>query len=65
MCVAAVEPTPQQRAAWALARACNGWRSNRVCLNGATKLPRATPHPGCVRAQLEHDLLLEEHAGER
>ncbi|MEQ1701187.1 MAG: hypothetical protein ABMA25_13825 [Ilumatobacteraceae bacterium] len=60
-----MHPTPQQRAAWALARACNGWRSNQICVNSATKAPLATPHPGCLRAQLEHDLLLDDQAPAR
>lgn len=55
------DPTPQQRAAWALSKACNGWRTNKVCINRATNTPLTDPHPGCLRAQLEHDLILQEH----
>lgn len=54
---------PQERAAWALSRACNGWRRNRRCLNATTGQPLADPHPACVRAQEEHDDLLRD-AGE-
>lgn len=56
-------PTLSERAAWALARACNGWRKDGVCRDAAG-LPRPEPHHGCLRAQLEHDLLQEEAARE-
>jgi hypothetical protein len=52
--------TPQERAAWALSRACNGWRRHRVCRSSATGQPLATPHPACVRAQEEHDQILRD-----
>lgn len=61
MTVVLEDPTPEQRAAWALSRACNGWRANKVCINRATNIALPTPHPGCLRAQLEHDLILDEH----
>jgi hypothetical protein len=54
---------PRERAAWALSRACNGWRRNRVCKSSATGKPLAEPHRACVRAQEEHDQILRE-AGE-
>lgn len=54
------ERTPQQRAAWVLRRACNGWRRDGQCRNPAGQvLP--DPHPGCVRAQEEHDHILHMH----
>ena len=56
------ERTPQERAAWALSRACNGWRRNQVCLNAATGRPLPQAHPACVRAQEEHDQILGDGA---
>ncbi|MEI7547471.1 MAG: hypothetical protein WCK21_05360 [Actinomycetota bacterium] len=53
-------PTAATRAAWALSRACNGWRRDGRCLDATTKRPLAAPHPGCVRAQLIHDSLLAD-----
>ena len=58
MSVEGPEPTREERAAGALSKACNGWRTNRTCIDGSTQTPRPTPHPGCARAQLEHDLIL-------
>lgn len=52
--------TRLERAAWALSRACNGWRTNQQCIDRATGKPREEPHPGCLRAQTEHDLILQE-----
>jgi hypothetical protein len=52
--------TPQERAAWALSRACNGWRRDRVCRSSATGQPLVAPHPACVRAQEEHDQILRD-----
>ena len=49
--------TPEQRAKWALRRACNGWRKNRQC-RGPDGTTLKSPHPGCVRAQEEHDHIL-------
>jgi len=54
--------TPAQRAQWALRRACNGWRKDRQCrAAGGARLE--APHPGCVRAQEEHDHLLSNSDG--
>ena len=50
------ERSPKERAAWALRRACNGWRRDRQCRTGNRVLEQ--PHPGCVRAQEEHDHIL-------
>lgn len=55
-----MQRSAQDRAAWALSRACNGWRRNRVCLNSATGRPLPVPHPACLRAQEEHDVILGE-----
>ena len=55
---ASAERTAQDRAHWALRRACNGWRSNRQCIDAHTGAVRESPHPGCLRAQEEHDYLL-------
>jgi hypothetical protein len=52
----------QERAAWALSRACNGWRRNEQCLSATTGKPLPTPHPACIRAQEEHDEILREAA---
>jgi hypothetical protein len=54
------ERSPQERASWALARACNGWRRNQVCVNSATGKPLEQPHRACQRAQEEHDQILRE-----
>ena len=50
------ERSPEERAAWVLRRACNGWRRDRQCRTGNRVLDQ--PHPGCVRAQEEHDHFL-------
>jgi len=56
-------PTREERAAWALSKACNGWRHHGQCIDSRTRQPLDQPHPGCQRAQLEHDLILGEHDG--
>lgn len=59
------ERTPEERAAWALRRACNGWRRDRQCRHSTDGTTLACPHPGCVRAQEEHDHILgiDSHGG--
>ena len=52
----------EERARYALSKACNGWRRNRICRDSAGR-PLESPHPGCVRAQIEHDTLLGESEG--
>ena len=47
----------EERARYALSKACNGWRRNRICRDSAGR-ELESPHPGCVRAQVEHDTLL-------
>jgi hypothetical protein len=42
---------------WALSKACNGWRNERLCIDRDTGQPLPTPHEGCVQAQRAHDLL--------
>jgi hypothetical protein len=49
----------EERARYALSKACNGWRRNRICRDASGR-PLETPHPGCLRAQIEHDTLLGE-----
>ena len=56
---APVTRTPEQRAAWALARACNGWRRDHICRDQTGK-PKTSPHRGCLRAQQEHDQILRD-----
>jgi hypothetical protein len=58
-----IERSAHERAAWALSRACNGWRRDRTCLDSTTGRPRPEPHPACTRAQEEHDRILRD-AGE-
>lgn len=55
-----IERSPQERAAWALSRACNGWRRDRTCRDSATQRPLPQPHPACMRAQEEHDQILHD-----
>jgi hypothetical protein len=50
------ERTPEERARWALRRACNGWRRDRQCRSNGLVLEQ--PHLGCIRAQEEHDHIL-------
>lgn len=52
--------TTIERAERGLSRACNGWRTNRHCTNSDGSA-RLAPHPACLRAQLEHDRILDEH----
>jgi hypothetical protein len=54
------EHSPQERAAWALSRSCNGWRRDRICYSKITGEPLAHPHPACQRAQDEHDQILRD-----
>ncbi len=54
------EHSAQERAAWALSRACNGWRRNKVCISRATGQSMDEPHPACLRAQEEHDQILAD-----
>jgi len=53
-----------ERARYALSKACNGWRRNRICRDSAGRALES-PHPGCIRAQIERDTLLGklEHPG--
>lgn len=55
--------SPEERAQWALSRACNGWRRDRTCRSSATGHPLPDPHPACVRAQEEHDRILRDADG--
>lgn len=49
--------TSRERALSALADACEGWRSNRRCVDeSGGRL--AHPHPGCLQAQYRHDVIL-------
>lgn len=52
----------EERARYALSKACNGWRRNRICRDSAGR-PLESPHPGCIRAQIERDTLLGESEG--
>lgn len=54
------ERSREERARWALSRACNGWRRNQVCISSATGRPLPEPHAACVRAQEEHDQILRD-----
>ena len=54
------EHSALERAHWALSRACNGWRRNKVCINRANSQPMDRPHPACLRAQEEHDQILRD-----
>lgn len=47
----------QDLATWARSKACNGWRTDGVCLDKTTSDPLAEPHEGCVHAQHAHDIL--------
>lgn len=51
---------------WARSKACNGWRTNRICLDRVTGDPLADPHEGCVQAQRASDLLaaMQRYEGE-
>lgn len=56
-----IEPlTVAERAASLLAGACPGWRRARRCSDAAGR-PTPEPHPGCLQAQYQHDVLLLEH----
>ena len=54
----APQRTPEERARWALRRACNGWRRDQQCRSDGEVLEQ--PHPGCIRAQEEHDHILNQ-----
>ncbi len=63
-----VEPlTVTERARSMLDAACEGWRTDRRCVD-QLGVPLHDPHPRCLRAQYHHDVLLLEHGlliGER
>lgn len=44
-------------AAWAISKACNGWRQDRTCVDKETGGLLNEPHEGCVQAQRANDLL--------
>jgi hypothetical protein len=42
---------------WARSKACNGWRTDGICLDKVTGEPLVDAHDGCIQAQRAHDLL--------
>lgn len=51
---------------WAISKACNGWRTEKICYDQETGAPRPEPHHGCIQAQRAHDLLskVERYEGQ-